>query len=165
MTDSKVESEDLSRDIVDTEAARRAKTILRERLEKLLADRPGKLSDLLDVEKELARVEGEIDATQSELAMMRARVATSDLKIHYEAASSPLSRGSWSPVGRAFGQVADILAVTISTMIQLFAWLLPWALVGALGFWAFRRTRVWRLSRTKLAKATEEAGDASTERV
>lgn len=67
-------TEDLTRNIVDTDAALRAKTTLADRLQKLLAERQGKLSDLLDVEKALAETQGEIDTARSELAAMRARV-------------------------------------------------------------------------------------------
>ena len=49
---SDVTSEDLSREIVDTEAQLRAKTTLRDRLQGLLAGRPGRLADLLEVERE-----------------------------------------------------------------------------------------------------------------
>ena len=83
-----MESEDLTRQIVDTEAAVRARTALRDRLQAILATRPGKLSDLLEVEKELARVQGELDATQSELAVMRTRVVTSLLTITYSSGAS-----------------------------------------------------------------------------
>ena len=72
---SDVSSEDLSREIVDTEAQLRAKLTLRDRLQALLAGRPGRLSDLLAVERELARVQAEIDSAQSQLTVMRARVA------------------------------------------------------------------------------------------
>ncbi|WP_310539199.1 DUF4349 domain-containing protein [Phenylobacterium sp.] len=134
-----VESEDLSRQIVDSEAALRARTTLRDRLQGLLASRPGKLSELLEVERELARVQGEIDATQSELTMMRGRVATSQIKLTYESGSVLAPEGAWSPVGRALGDVADILAGTLAAMIRTVAVLAPWALVVGGLLWLFRR--------------------------
>lgn len=140
-----VDSEDLSRQIVDSEAALRARTTLRDRLQALLASRPGKLSDLLEVERELARVQGEIDATQSELTMMRGRVATSEIKLTYESGGVLAPEGAWSPVGRAFGDVADILAGTIAVMVRTVAVLAPWILVIGGLFWVFRRRLLaWR---------------------
>src|SRR5262249_46573296 len=67
-------TEDLTRSIVDTQAHLRAQTTLRDRLQTMLQNHPGRLSELLDVERELARVQGDIDSTQSELAVMRTRV-------------------------------------------------------------------------------------------
>jgi hypothetical protein len=92
---AQVQSEDLSRSIVDTEAAVRAKAALRDRLQQLLADQPGKLSDVMDVEHELTQAQTDLDATQSELAVMRTRVATSKLAIAYNAVGlgSPTDRG------------------------------------------------------------------------
>ncbi len=74
-------TEDLTREIVDTEATLRAKRALRDRLQQLLATRPGSLSDLLGVERELSRVQSEIDSTESNLTAMRTRVAMSALTI------------------------------------------------------------------------------------
>lgn len=53
--------------------------------------------------------------------------------------------GAWSPVGRAFGDVADILAGTIALMVRGMAALGPWALVIGVFFWIFRRRLLaWR---------------------
>jgi hypothetical protein len=136
---SDVKSEDLSRQIVDTEAAIRAKTTLRDRLQQLLATRPGKLSDLLEVEQALAGAQGEIDATQSELAMMRSRVATSDLKIHYQSTGLIPPNGAWAPVGRAMGDATGIVAEVLGLLIRMAAALLPLAVVVAAAVWLMRR--------------------------
>jgi hypothetical protein len=156
MFQSDVKSEDLSRQIVDTEAALRAKTTLRDRLQQLLATRPGKLADLLEVERELAQVQGEIDATQSELAMMRARVATSDVKIHYQSTASVPPNGAWAPIGRALGSVAGIFAMTLAVMIRLAAIVLPWAVVAWVIYWAVRRLRPDLLPGARSQRAQQE---------
>ena len=137
---SRVESEDLTRQIVDTEAAVRAKTTLRDRLQAMLATRPGKRSDLLDVEKELAAVQGELDATQSELAVMRARVATSQMTITYGSTPSVLApRGAWAPLSEAIRGSTGVLAMTLSVMITAVVFLAPWAVVILLAWLIVRR--------------------------
>src|SRR5690606_6160944 len=65
------DSEDLSRSLSDTEARIRALSTLRDRLLQLLATRNAPLEQLLQTERELARVQGELDATRSALEMMR----------------------------------------------------------------------------------------------
>jgi hypothetical protein len=132
-------TEDLSRAIVDTEAALRARAKLRDRLEILLASRPGKLSELLEVEQELARVQGEIDATQSELAMMRTRVTTSKIDIAYESSGVLAPEGVGAPIAAAVGDVAGALALTLAFMIRLATWLAPWALLVGVPLWLFRK--------------------------
>ena len=62
ITSTNTTTEDLTRSIVDTDAANRARTVLRDRLERLLAERPGDLSEIMQLLTEIARVQGEIDA-------------------------------------------------------------------------------------------------------
>lgn len=134
-----VDSDDLTRQIVDTEAALRAKLTLRDRLQAILASRPGKLSELLEVEKALAEVQGEIDASQSELAVMRTRVQTSALTLQYRSHGAMAPEGVGSPLKRAVNDVVGILALTVAAMVRIFAWLLPWALVAGAVAWLFRK--------------------------
>ncbi|MDQ0464649.1 hypothetical protein QO010_002433 [Caulobacter ginsengisoli] len=148
-----VTSEDLSRQLVDTEAALRAKTTLRDRLQNLLATRPGKLSDLVELEQALSNVQGEIDTTTSELAMMRARVAMSDVTIGYESGGVLAPQGVMSPLTDAIGDFVGILAGTIGLMIRFIAVAAPWVLlVGGL-IWLFRK----RLPKFRRKPATPES--------
>ncbi len=128
---SSLESEDLTRSIVDTEAEIRAKTTLRDRIQKLLAERPGKLSDVLDAERELARVQGELDATQSELAVMRTRVETSKLVIDYHAEGVAAPDGVDRPLQSAANGFFHNMIVVFAAILTLVSFLLPLALVGA----------------------------------
>ncbi len=135
---SNVNTEDLSRQIVDTEAAVRAQTTLRDRLQGLLATHPGKLSELLEVEQELARVQGELDATQSELAEMRGRVETSELKITYDAAGVLAPQGVMSPLGSAVHDFLGIVVSVVAVLVRIFAYLLPIGVLIGLTAWLLR---------------------------
>jgi hypothetical protein len=134
---SEVTSEDLSREIVDTGAQLRAKLVLRDRLQALLASRPGRLADLLAVERELARVQGEIDSTQSQLAVMQGRVAMSDVTVNY--ASSDVGPTIRSPLGASFRGFFGTMAASLAGLIDLLALLAPWAVIGGALFWLFRK--------------------------
>lgn len=135
---SDVTSEDLSRDIVDTEAQLRAKTTLRDRLQALLAGRPGRLADLLAVERELARVQGEIDSTQSQLAIMRGRVAMSEITLTYQARDIVGSTVR-SPLSRSVGGFFGMMAASLAAMIDIVAVGAPWALLAGGLLWLLRR--------------------------
>src|SRR5262249_18793944 len=78
---SNTSSEDLTVQIVDTSARLNSSKMLRERLNGLLKDRPGKLADLLDIERELARVQADIDSKESVIAALKARVNMSTLTL------------------------------------------------------------------------------------
>ena len=153
-----VQSEDLSRSIVDTEAAIRAKTTLRDRIEKLLAERPGKLSDVMDAEKELASVQGDLDATHSELAVMRTRVATSTLSIDYHAIGVAAPDGVLSPLRTAANGFLGNMVMVFAGLLQVLSILLPFAIVGAPVAWLIWRFRRKTRNRTELLpKATPSA--------
>ena len=128
-------TEDLTRAIVDTEARLRAMTTLRDRLQGLLSQRRADLSDLLEVERELARVQGEIDSTQSNLAVMRTRVAMSELTLSYESAPRSVGSDTFEPLGRAFANFLGLIVQGIAAIVTLVAVLLPWAIVAALVIW------------------------------
>ena len=131
-------SEDLSRSLVDTEAALRSRVILRDRLEETLRTRKGKVSELFEMEQQLAQVRGEIDATRSEIAMMKGRVAGSTLTISYRSSGVLAPSGSFAPVSEAAGDVVGILVFTLAFMIRAAAVLGP---IGVLGWVVWRATR------------------------
>lgn len=152
-------SEDLTRAIVDTEARLRAQSALRDRLQRLLESRPGRLSDLLDVERELARVQGEIDAVQSNLAVMRTRVSMSELTLSYQSASRPLRSDTFRPLGEAFANFLGIVVMGFAAIITIIAGLIPVAVVVIPIIWLILR---WRRNRggrffNRAPKAAEPA--------
>lgn len=148
---SKTETEDLSRSIVDTQATIRAQTTLRDRLQQLVAERTGKLSDVLDAERELARVQGEIDAAQSELAVMQARVDMSMLTLDYQAIGVAAPDGVASPLQNAANSFFGNMMMVFAAILSLVSVLLPIALVSAPIVWI-----AWRLSRRRKTRAKTE---------
>lgn len=160
VTGSQVTSEDLTRSIVDGEARLRAQTALRDRLQKLLAERPGKLAELLEVERELARVQGEIDSAQSTLAVMKTRVATSALTLRYESGAVTRPTGAWAPLAQAFVDLAGILARSLAALVLFIAWVAPWVLVLGLLVWVLRK-RLPRLRRKAVAPSESDATPAA----
>jgi hypothetical protein len=158
VANTNVQAEDLTRQIVDTEAALRAKTTLRGRLEQLLATRNGSLSDLLETERELARVQGEIDATQSELAVMRTRIATSKLTVTYVSQGSLAPDSAMRPLNDAMHDVVKTVAVGFAVIIYLIAGLFPFLVVFGPLVWLLNK---WRKKR-KAAKLAAAAATPAT---
>jgi hypothetical protein len=136
-----VQSEDLTRQIVDTEARMRALNSLRDRLQDLLRSRPGRLADLLEVERELARVQGELDATQSNLAVMRTRVAMSELTLSYRSAPRPVGSDTFEPLRNALANFLGIIVAGFAAIITIIAGLIPVAIVVVPLVWLALRWR------------------------
>ncbi len=137
-------TDDLTRQIVDTEARQRAQTTLRDRLQELLRNRGGRLSDLLETERELARVQAEIDALQSSLAVMRTRVAMSELTLSYQSASAPLRGDTFRPLGEAFASFLGIVVQGFAAIVYLIAGLVPIAIILIPIAWGLLRWRRMR---------------------
>lgn len=139
-------SEDLTQQIIDVEARLRAQRTLRDRLQALLASKPGKLAELLEVERELARVQGELDAATSTLQVYHARVATELLTLSYESAPTAASANAWSPLTNAFADFSRVLASSLAALVTLIAVVSPFALPLLIA-WLF-----WRMLRKRTQK-------------
>jgi hypothetical protein len=154
-------TEDLTRQIVDTEARLRAQTALRDRLQELLRSRPGRLADLLEVERELARVQGEIDAVQSNLAVMRTRVAMSELNISYRSTPRSVASDTFLPLRDALANFLGIVVGGFAVIITLIAGLIPIAVVVIPIVWLILRWRKRRGGRF-FGRKEKPAEDAAT---
>ena len=155
ITNEGVYAEDLTRAIVDTEARLRAQLILRERLEALLASQSEDVGDLLAVERELARVQGEIDSAQSNLEVMRRRVDMSTMDLSYSSAPVALSQNAFAPLGRAINDFFGVFARSAGALVSLVAAALPFVLIGAPLAWL---ARGW-LMRRRRRKAAAASGE------
>ena len=153
---------DLTAQIIDTDARLAAQTTLRDRLQQLLESREGDLGELLSVERELARVQSELDSYESQLANLRQRVSMSDINLSYEARVSPTSQSVWRPVTDAFGDFFRNVAFALSSIVTILAFVLPWlpVIVGLIWLFMFLFRKAFRKKKTPEAPATTEKGDA-----
>lgn len=151
------DSEDLTHALVDTEARLRALTTLRDRLEQLLATRSGPLEQLLATERELARVQGELDASRSTLEVMRTRVATSRLIIGYTAEGQLAPDSAFRPVTDALDSALAVFMSVVGALILLLAGVLPLlVLIVPLAWLGLRWRRRVRTERLAAKRAREE---------
>ncbi|WP_321487829.1 DUF4349 domain-containing protein [uncultured Hyphomonas sp.] len=148
ITNRQTTAEDLTVSIIDTDARLKAQQTLQARLEQLLADRPGKLGELLETERELARVNGEIDSLKSTLAALRLRVSMSQLSIGYETKRNPVSQGALEPLARAFGDFFYNLSSALAAVITAFAVGLPWLILIGVFVWIWLKL-IWPRVRRK----------------
>jgi len=152
-----VTSEDLSVQIVDVAAHLKAQTALRDRLEEALQRRPGKTSDLVDLATDLAKAQGDLDAMQSELAVLQKRVATSDVTIDYGTSENIMSGGTWAPLAGAVHGFVGTFVTALAAIVYVVGFALPFAIVVGLIAWATPRFRRWRASRRPPERKTPTA--------
>ncbi len=139
-SNSSIEAEDLSKQIVDTEAKLRSKQALAERLMVLLKTRNGPVKDLVEAERHVAEVQEEIDAAQSWLAEARGRVSMSTFELSYEADGAAAS-SFWEPLRSSFANMGNFFGQSLAILVMAIAALLPWALLVGGIFAAVRYLR------------------------
>ncbi|AXB76844.1 DUF4349 domain-containing protein [Novosphingobium sp. P6W] len=132
---SAISGEDLSKQIVDTEARLRARSVLRDRLMEVLATRKGTVAELVEAERGVAQVNEEIDEARSWLTEMQGRVNFSRVNLSYEA-GSPSEGGFLSPIRSAMGNVSTVLGTIFAVVIMLLAVAVPLGLIGFAIRWA-----------------------------
>lgn len=135
-------AQDLTRQIIDSEARLNAQVALRRRLEGLLATREAKLGDLLGIERELARVTAEIESMTAALRGLRLRVALSDLTISYETRARAVTASTFEPLTSALSGFLRTFLAALGAVITAFAAGLPWLLLAGVSLWIWVKL-VW----------------------
>lgn len=127
--------EDLTTQIVDGEARLNSLKTMRDRLRELLSNRPGRLSDLLEIEREMARVQAEIDSRESIMAALKLRVAMSTITLNYQPKYSAASESIWRPLGDAFSAFLPNFAQSLGAIVLFIGSFLPVLIFLAIGIW------------------------------
>jgi hypothetical protein len=148
VTSRQTTAEDLTVTIIDTNARLHAQEALQKRIEDLLENRPGDLGELLDTERELARVNGEIDSLKSSMKALMQRVNMSQLSVSYETKRNPVSSSALSPLGDAFGGFFYNLSSALAAVITAFAVGLPWLILIGVFLWLWLKL-IWPRIRRK----------------
>ena len=134
---STIEGEDLSKQIVDTEARLRSREVLRDRLMEVLRTRKGSVQELVEAERGVAQVNEEIDQARSWLQEMRGRVAYSRITVTYQSQGAGPG-GFVEPIRRAVSSIGPVAGNVIGGLILLLTIFAPLGLIGY-GLWRLFR--------------------------
>jgi acetolactate synthase regulatory subunit len=135
-----VSVQDVGEEYVDVQARVANARRLEQRLIELLANRTGKLSDVLTVERELARVREEIERAEGRMRYLRTRASVSTLAIAvHEPFPIVADRPGSHPIRDAFIQSwRNVITVTSGLIAAVGIFLPLGVLVGGIAF-AWRR--------------------------
>ena len=138
----KVEAKDVGEEWVDLEARLRTKRQEEERLLELLR-RVGAVNDLLEVEKELSRVRGEIEQAQGRLRYLGNQVALSTVHVELSAPAGVAPVPSWRASSVAKSAAQDLLAIGqgLGSVLIYMAVMVPVWGTGVLLWLLWRRRR------------------------
>lgn len=119
-----ISTDELSKQLVDTQARIETRTALRDRLMQVLKTRKGTVQELVEAERSVAQVNEEIDQAKSWLDEMQGRVAFSKIAISYKSADATGS-DFLDPVKGALGSLGSILGMMAAALILMLTVALP----------------------------------------
>jgi ribosomal protein L29 len=139
---------DRTNEVVDIQARLNNQKALRDRLRVLVASHNlGKLSELLEVERELARVQTEIDSAEGQMRATLAVTEKTSFDINFRTPASIARPGSWEPIRYAWNNMGRVFADSLAALMYFVAGGLPWFVIGGVVLWGLRR--LWRLRRAR----------------
>jgi hypothetical protein len=139
---------DVTEEFVDLEARIANKRKLEERIVAMLEDRVGKLSDVMEIERELSRVREEIERMEGRLRFLtdQTSLATITLRVREELTFTPKSAPTFADrIGSAWGQSLESLQRFAEAVVIAVVAIAPWSVIlvplGVIGVLFVRRVR------------------------
>lgn len=145
ITDQSTIAEDLAGPIEDAAKKLGMLNDYRSKLEALRDRASSDVDALIKVNRELAQVQSELEASVGKHAHLMQRVETEILNVNIR---SGRNQSFWRPVALAMSDFGTNLSQGLSTAIVGIAYLIPWALVLGLAGWGGRK--IWH--RRKLGR-------------
>lgn len=139
-----VTSEDVTKAYFDLETRLAVMREMEARLRELLASNTGKLSEVLQVERELSRVIGQIESMEGEKRYYDRQVSLSTITLTLYEPQALVRASALDPLRRAFMNAVGMFVTSLATLIQLIVVALPWLLVVFLGWAGMKRLRTAR---------------------
>lgn len=144
----RIEREDKTLQVVDVEARLKNLGELRDRLRHLLESRPGDLKDVLETERELARVQGDLDAMAAQRKALANETEKILLQVEYRPEPSITRTGALQPLAEVFSSAGHALAESLAEALLFVIRVLPWLFIVLPVVWGgwklVKRLFAWR---------------------
>jgi hypothetical protein len=149
---------DITEQYYDLEVRMANQKALERRLLELLQRQTSKLADLLQIERELARVRTEIDSMEGRKRLWDNQIAYSTVVVYLQERLPVVvgkEGGVWRTLVQSFGRAADNFVLSIAGIIATSGAIIPFVVI-LLILWLL--IRVWK-RRRKAEKAKAKAGE------
>lgn len=141
------DSEDKTSQVVDTDARIKNLTELRDRLRLMLTDKSAKFKDIIDVERELANTQSQLDSMLSMRKVLSQETDLVAVNIDFTAAQGITEQGFFAPVARALKDAGRVMMESFGSVIIFVMSAVPWLLIGIPIIWLARK--YWTKIETK----------------
>jgi Domain of unknown function (DUF4349) len=136
------DSEDKTNQVVDTDARIQNLTHLRDRLRGMLNDKTAKFKDIIDVERELANTQAQLDSMTSLRKVLSQETDLVAVNIDFVATQGIAEQGFFAPVARAFKDAGRVMMESFGALITFVVSLIPWLFIGIPLLWLM--IRLWK---------------------
>jgi Domain of unknown function (DUF4349) len=141
------DSEDKTNQVVDADARIKNLTELRDRLRLMLTDKSAKFKDIIDVERELANTQSQLDSMLSMRKILSQETDLVAVNINFSAAQGITEQGFFAPVARALKDAGRVMMESFGAVITFVMSAIPWLLIGIPIIWLVRK--YWAKIKTK----------------
>jgi hypothetical protein len=141
------DSEDKTNQVVDTDARIKNLSELRDRLRLMLADKNAKIKDIIEIERELANTQSQLDSMLSMRKILSQETDLVAVNINFTAAQGITEQGFFAPVARALKDAGRVMMESFGSVITFVMSAIPWLIIGIPVLWLIRR--YWLKIKTK----------------
>ncbi len=141
-------AEDKTDAVIDTDARIKNLTELRDKLRVMLTDKSAKFKDVIDVERELANTQAQLDSMEGVRKALAHETELVAVNIDFTAAQNITHRGFFGPVAAALHNAGHMMMESLASVITFIMSALPWLLIGipvlilVRKFWLKLKTRL-----------------------
>ena len=133
------DSEDKTIQVLDADARIKNLTDLRDRLRRMLNDKTAKFKDIIDVERELANTQSQLDSIASVRKMLALETDLVAVNVDFTASQGITEQGFFAPVARAIKNAGQVMMESFGAVITFLVGAIPWLLIGIPVIWLVRK--------------------------
>lgn len=143
------ESEDKTADVIDAEAQIKNLTSFRDSLRAMMGKSAASVKDLLEVQRELVKVQSELDAVTTKRKVLANETEKVAVEISFRSKRSVVGTGVFAPIAQAWQASGTVLSESVAALLTIIVALIPWLLLIVPGWWLF--AKLFRKLRRKRA--------------
>ncbi len=142
------EREDKTTAVIDVEAKIKNLTAFRDNLRTMLTKPSAKVSDLVEIQKQLADTQAELDSETAQRKILANETEKIAVQISFRIEATGGGRGGFSQIWEALLQSGAVLGDSTASLITTVVALIPWLILIVPGLWLVAKGwRKWKLCR------------------